>query len=185
MSEAGSQDERMLRMASFGIEASWQGSPWTRDNSTLVVIIVASSGRLGKLVKDENEDTLSYFKSVINAHWDYGRTAKVYGIVTAKVLNSSCHIETDAGDIVSIAQDSGGFAHDLCAADYSPVLEKISQGVEGVLTTHFTLRGNPEGGEVRIFVDGKEIKSGFSVTGRVVVFSDPPKKGAKIVVYYR
>lgn len=185
MAKAGSTDERILRMAAYGVEAQLHGGPdWTRDGSSLAIILITDTERQ-RAGSDEAHDKLPYFKSVLNSKWVYGETARLHGFLSVGSLGS-CHDEGDgSGELLAIVNETGGVATNLCAPSYTATLNQMSQDLKFNIKTRYTLNGVPVPSSVSVTVDGVPLDSAtFTVKENVVILDESPAGEATVEISY-
>jgi hypothetical protein len=79
---------------------------------------------------------------------------------------------------------TGGVYGSICSTNYSPTLSKISEDMATILKSQMTLRATPDSGSVVVKVNDVEKASGWSLSDRIITFTDIPPPAATIDVYY-
>jgi hypothetical protein len=84
----------------------------------------------------------------------------------------------------AVALASGGVVVSICAADFGPVVDTLSEA-SIVWRMDFPLRETPLAGSLRVEIDGSAIpEADFVLTGDVLSFPDPPPPESQIDVRY-
>src|SRR5690606_18296530 len=72
----------------------------------------------------------------------------------------------------------------ICDASYESTLEKISQNIQTVLASRFTLQYTPSPGTAQVFINDQLVTTGYTINGNVLEFTTPPQDSDVIKVTY-
>lgn len=101
--------------------------------------------------------------------------------------SSTARPREEGTQYINAAKKTGGLVQSICSEDWSDLLGKLSQDFAGQ-ATQFVLDNSAVAKSIRVFVDGKERRSGWKYLkdARAIRF-DPgkePAPGAKIGITY-
>ncbi|MGE0173416.1 MAG: hypothetical protein AB7T49_11535 [Oligoflexales bacterium] len=185
----GSNNEQGILAARRALEGQCFTGNWLREQSTLAVLIVSDEDNCsdGEGCKGKPYAKASYLTDYLASMREVGVNARVYGIFWHPSMDQSeCATGERRAPIYSELVDAtSGHWGSVCDADYSDTLSRISSDIGVILSRKFTLRDTPDIGTLKVIVDGKEISTGYTVTGRVVSFSEAPKAGSRVRFSYR
>jgi hypothetical protein len=173
---SGSNTERGIEMAIKGFSpesyCSTNRNKWTRDGAKTAVIVVSDEANCGSAVNESCTGSFSYFgpsdfKSQTPAN------TRFFGLLYDQNTCEYNGYDKQPDDYYALAKSvadggTGGLWRPICLADYTEVLGEISRNVGEILTREFTLSAPPTQGSLKVYFDGIEAQSGFSVQGKKV-----------------
>lgn len=194
----GSGNEEGIRMAVEGLK--WGGAtPWLRDNSTVAVLIVSDEDNCSSYKKTTGEGTgcagkewakwsyLTEYLSKPKANGGLGRKLGVDSRIYALVGPSKAECATVANvgtQYMAAVAATGGVTGNICDADYTTTLERISTDLSIILKNQFVLSAIPDSGSLVVKVNGVETSSGYTISGKTLTFTSVPPAAATITVAY-
>jgi hypothetical protein len=173
----GSNVERGIQMAIEGFESNiscatvngFSSNQWTRTGSSKVVLIVSNEENCGSA---DNEVYCSgsgyphrdpdYFMAQGPAN------ARVFGILPDFGTGCTDSFDRQPLEYIDLVARTGGQWQSFCMNDYSGILETMSANVGQIIHRIFSLDAVPDSGTLRIRVDGSELMTGYTVTGKTV-----------------
>lgn len=185
---SGSGNERGVLMAVRGLEGACITTPWVRNNSTLAVLIVSDEDNCsdGNGCGTDPHAQGSYLYDYLAGIRTPGQNARVYGIFWDPSQSASeCSTGYSQANIYAqLVADTQGQSGSICDTNYESTLINISQNIQAVLGSRFTLQHAPAPGTVEVFINDQLITSGYTVSGNVVEFSTPPMDSDLIRIKY-
>lgn len=186
---SGSGNERGILMAVRSLSGTCLSQPWIRSDSTLATLFVGDEDNCSDGTECPGKDYASgdYLYNYLASIREPGKNARVYGIIWhPSQTKDQCPTGYNQGKIfANLIDRTQGTWGSICDADYSATLSQISQNIQAVLNSKFTLRYQPEPGSLRVFLDATEITTGFTMSGKVVDINPPPADGVKVTFTYR
>ncbi len=185
---SGSGNERGVLQAVSGLKGECLSEGWVRSSSTVAVVIVSDEDNCsdGTMCGSNDYANTSYLKDYLSSIRDIGDQAKVYGIISDPV-NPCGSAYNHAPLYKSLAIETGGDIGDICEADYSVTLSKISESIALQLKDQYALEYEPSSsGAVAVKVNGESKLAGvhYSISGNVVSFIEVPSEGSIIEISY-
>ena len=161
---------------------------WIREDSTLAVLVVTDEDNCsdGTGCPKKSYATGDYLLNQIAKSREPGLNARIYGLFWHPGTSErQCSTGYNRAKIWSkLVEDTAGTWGSICDADYSDTLRAISKNLQVSLNTKFTLKYVPDGGSVRVFIDGVERRSGVAVQGKVIQLMPAPPEGAVVSINY-
>lgn len=159
----GDSTEQGIRQAVAGLSCATAPN-WVRPNSKIVVLIASdedncSNGQGCGAQPYASETYLtSYLSNTLGR--PLGTGAKVYGIVGIPTGGNgkACSAVYNLANIYLRAiSATGGYAGEICDADYSQTFQKISQDIATLLDTKYPLQAKPDAMSLKVYVNSLEI----------------------------
>lgn len=186
----GNGNEQGFRQAVKGLSCS--GTDWIRPTSTLAVLIVSDEDNCSSNGEDCVTDPWnkpSYLTNHISSNMsrNLGADARVYGIIWHP--NESCSSGYNKSyQYADVIQSTGGTHGNICDADYSQTLVKISEDVSGILKSQFALKNTPDDGTLQITITPAGgtpvLTNDYTLSGNIITFNQPPADGSMIRATY-
>lgn len=185
----GSSNPRALLQAVRSLSGECLQQPWIRQASNVELLFVSDKDNCvdGKSCPGKDYAQGAFLKNYLGTIRTVGKNAHVHGVfMPPEVEKCDCKSAEEPGKIFAqLVRDTGGAAGSICSEDYTPALDAIAGNVAGALRRSFTLARNPVVSTVRVYVEGVELTSGFTVSGRVVTLDTPLATNARLQVVYR
>lgn len=183
----GSGNERGILQAIRLLTNDCNETPWIRNNSSLAVLIVSDEDNCQEGTRCPGDDkNASALVNQLAQMRQVGVNARVYGLFWDPAdSHQQCRTAFTKGSIYKEAVEAtNGVVGSICSNDYSNTLSSISQAISVFLKKQFTLRHEPTAGTLVVKVDGVVVNSGFTLTGNVVEFAQPPLAGSQVSISY-
>ncbi len=173
----GSNVERGIQMAIEGFESNascaavngFSSNQWTRVGSSKVVLIVSNEENCGSA----DNELYCAGSGYPHRNPDYFMTqgpanARVFGILPDFGTGCTDSFDRQPLEYIDLIARTGGQWQSFCMDDYSGILETMSANVGQIIHRIFSLDAIPDSGSLHIRVDGTELTTGFTVTGKTV-----------------
>jgi hypothetical protein len=184
----GSNNERGILQAVRSLSGTCLSQPWIRNDSTLAVLIVADEDNCSDGTECPGKDYASddYLYNYLAQIRVPGQNARVYGIFWhPSQTKDQCPTGFNQAKFYSTLVDrTSGTWGSICDADYTATLSQVSQNIQSVLNSKFTLRYTPDAGSVHVYLNGVETTA-FTLTGKVVNINPAPADGTIVQIAYR
>lgn len=173
----GSGYEKGILMAKAGVAPGCITPNWVRENSTLAILIVSDEDNCsfnGQDCKGKTYAREGYLIDYLKTIRKVGEDARIYGIIWhPDTPKEQCPTAYNQAHVYSraIAQ-TGGKWGSICDTDYSSTLKSISMDVAKILKKQYSLDYVPSKAGVRVFINDKEVKSGFKQENNLVTFDN-------------
>jgi hypothetical protein len=160
-------------------------NPWIRPGSAIGVLILSDEDNCGSHEFEgcpgEQGETaqqmVEYLRSIRPAEM-----GKIYGLIRS---GNICTTTAFDAPKYKVGIDlTGGTWGSICAADYSPTLQAISDNVSRIVKREFTLVNAPDAGTLQVTVDGVEVTSGFTINGKTLSLTVVDPMQENLVVNY-
>jgi hypothetical protein len=157
-----------------------------RENVDVAVIYISDEDEMSTGPRDATKpiEVLNSFQNL----WGSTKSLVSYGIVIQPGDVDCLADKRDEGTtayygthVTELAALTGGLTGSLCQADYSQTLEEIGRGVRSLVDV-FELKSVPNG-EVKVELNPHQDIT-WSMDGKKLKFSQPPRQGTKIRVTY-
>lgn len=183
----GSGNERGILQAIRLLTNDCNETPWIRNNSSLAVLIVSDEDNCQEGTQCPGDDKdASALVGQLGQMRQVGVNARVYGLFwDPSDSQRECRTGfTQANIYKEAVEDTNGVSGSICSSDYSDTLSSISQAISVFLNKQFTLRYAPTPSSLVVKVDGSVVTSGYTLTGNVVEFDNPPSSGSTVTISY-
>lgn len=185
----GSLNPRALLQAVRSLSGECLDRPWLRPNSNVELLFVSDKDNCidGKACRGKEYAKASYLTGYLSSIRTIGKNARVHGVyMPPGVERCDCKSAERPGAIFAeIVGDTGGSYGSICNEDYAPAIAGITNAVTGAMRQSFTLARDPAANTVHVFIDDQELKTGFTVTGRIVTLDKPLAAQSKLKIVYR
>lgn len=191
---SGSGNEQGIFQAVAGLKGC-NGSTWVRPKSTVAVLVVTDENNCsnGTCSTNPAASDSAYLTNHLKDTMGrvLGDEARVYGLIKMSGDATCTSAPTVGLDYEAAIAATKGKAGSICAADYTTTLKAISADIKEILKNQFELKYTPDGNGVVVKIQNKNetswntISSGFTISGKVLTFSDIPAAGSKIEVKYQ
>lgn len=148
-------------------------TPWLRAGSAVAVLILSDEDNCGSHAGEgcpgeqgETAAQMTNFLATIRAPGE----ARIYGLFEGPG-NPCGTAALEATKYKAGVDATGGTWGSICAADYSPTLQAISDNVNRIVRRTFRLMHTPDAGTLRLAIDGANVPGGFTIAGDTVTFS--------------
>lgn len=184
---SGSGVEQGVLQAVRALKGECLQEPWVRRTSTLALLFVSDEDNCSDGTQcDSADQSADYLLNYLKSIRELGVSVKSYGLIWHPDESSEeCATGNEQAHIYAeiIAATNGAYGS-VCAADYSDTLKKISANIASVLKTSFPLTYEPSKGPMTVTIDGVEVKEGYQVEGKRLIFDKAPENGAKVTITY-
>lgn len=180
----GSSTEQPLNMAVQNLKQTGRCGPkaWLRPDAKLAVFILSD--------EDERTSTVTpdkFIEALAEKDYIVGENAKLFAIMTHP--SKPCKTATDAPGgapiIAELMEKTKSMWGDICASDYSEMLEAASADIAKFFNTSVSLGKVPEG-DLTVTLNGQEFnEAGWEIVGDKFILQEALGGGAVVVVSFQ
>lgn len=192
----GDSNERPFLAAVQSLRGTCLPQPWIRKDSNIAVLVVSDEDNCsikGEGCGSDPWKKAAYLTDYLKTIGELGKTVRVHGIISHPDLTAAqCAPYYEQNDsrphrsyqLAEAIAATGGTWGSICDGDYTNTLKAVSANIFVTLNSKFLLKQAPDLSTLRVFVGATEQTSGYTVTGRLLEFANPPPEGAKVSVSY-
>jgi hypothetical protein len=181
---SGSATEKPLQMAAMNLNLEGTCGPkkWLRDGAKLAIFFLTD--------EDERpvstQTPVSFIQLLQEKGFIVGRTAKIYSIMThpSKPCSTASDAPGGAPILAELMDKAQGMWGDICAGDYSKILNDFSADIAKLFGMDIKLGGIPVKGTLEVSLNGKEGFEGYMIVGDAFVLLEALDPGSKLVIKY-
>lgn len=185
----GSNNPRGFLQAVRSLSGECLTQKWIRDTSAVEILVVSDSDNCvdGNACLGKDYASTTYLSNYMAQIRTIGKDTHFHAVIMpANVAACDCTTAKSQGVLYNkLVNQTGGGLGNICTQNYEPALRAISGSVTVNMLKVFTLKMAPAAGTLKVYRDGVELTTGFTITGRTLELATALGTGQKLTVVYR